>query len=210
MQPLAETKLTSHASRAYAMSIMNEEQQQEFAREKECNFAISLKFSRFRVIVFVQKQRTGMVIRTIPNEIPSFEQLKLPSILKDIIMAKRGLVLMVGSSGSGKSTSLAAMLDHRNTHTTGHIITVEDPIEYVHESNGCMVTQREIGVDTHSWNHALMNALRQAPDVILIGEVRDTETMEQAISFAESGHLCLLTLHAANANQTFDRIINFF
>jgi twitching motility protein PilU len=210
MQALSDIKLTAHASRAYAMSIMNEKQQQEFARVMECNFAISSKFSRFRVSVFVQKQRVGMVIRTIPNEIPSFEQLKLPPILKEIIMAKRGLVLMVGSSGSGKSSSLAAMIDHRNRQTSGHIITIEDPIEYVHDSSGCMVTQREIGVDTLSWNHALKNALRQSPDVILIGEIRDTETMEQAISFAESGHLCLVTLHATNANQTFDRVINFF
>jgi twitching motility protein PilU len=210
MRTLAAAKLTPEASRAYALSIMDKKQQDEFAQEMECNFAIDLGFSRFRVNVFIQKQCIGMVIRTIPTEVPNFEKLKLPAILKDIIMTKRGLVFMVGSSGSGKSTSLAAMIDHRNTQSTGHIITVEDPIEYIHESKSCLVTQREIAVDTQSWNNALKNALRQAPDVILIGEIRDTETMDQAIAFAESGHLCLATLHATSANQTFDRVINFF
>ena len=210
MRTLSSTKLTPEASRAYAMSIMDKKQQDEFAKEMECNFAIDLGFSRFRVNVFIQKQCIGMVIRTIPSEVPDFDKLNLPAILKDIIMTKRGLVFMVGSSGSGKSTSLAAMIDHRNTQTTGHIVTVEDPVEYMHESKNCLVTQREIGVDTQSWNKALKNALRQAPDVILIGEIRDTETMDQAIAFAESGHLCLATLHATSANQTFDRVINFF
>jgi twitching motility protein PilU len=210
MRTLSDTRLTSDVSRAYTMSIMNKKQQEEFAQELECNFAIDLGFSRFRVNVFMQKQCTGMVIRAIPNEIPSFDTLKLPAILKDIVMAKRGLVFMVGSSGSGKSTSLAAMINHRNEKTTGHIVTVEDPIEYIHDSKSCLVTQREIASDTQSWTKALKNALRQAPDVILVGEIRDTETMEQAIAFAESGHLCLATLHATNANQTFDRVINFF
>jgi twitching motility protein PilU len=210
MRTLSDIRLTPEVSRAYTMSIMNKKQQDEFAQEMECNFAIDLGFSRFRVNVFLQKQCTGMVIRAIPTEIPSFETLKLPAILKDIVMAKRGLVFMVGSSGSGKSTSLAAMIDHRNQQSTGHIVTVEDPIEYVHESKKSLVTQREIASDTQSWTKALKNALRQAPDVILIGEIRDTETMDQAIAFAESGHLCLATLHATNANQTFDRVINFF
>ncbi|MGZ3159530.1 MAG: PilT/PilU family type 4a pilus ATPase [Burkholderiaceae bacterium] len=210
MRTLSTSRLTPEMSRAYAMSIMEKKQQDEFAQELECNFAIDLGFSRFRVNVFIQKQCIGMVIRTIPTEIPSFEKLKLPAILKDIIMVKRGLVFMVGSSGSGKSTSLAAMIDHRNMQSTGHIITVEDPIEYVHESKNSLVTQREIAVDTQSWTKALKNALRQAPDVIFIGEIRDTETMDQAISFAESGHLCVATLHATSANQTFDRVINFF
>jgi twitching motility protein PilU len=210
MQTLSSTRLTPEASRAYALSIMDKKQQDEFFREMECNFAIDLGFSRFRVNVFIQKQCIGMVIRTIPMEIPSFEKLKLPAILKDIIMAKRGLVFMVGSSGSGKSTSMAAMIDHRNARSSGHIITIEDPIEYVHDSKKCLVTQREIAVDTQSWDKALKNALRQAPDVIMIGEIRDTETMDQAIAFAESGHLCLATLHATSASQTFDRVINFF
>jgi twitching motility protein PilU len=210
MRILSSTKLTAEASRAYALSIMNKQQQDEFAKEMECNFAIDLGFARFRVNVYVQRQCIGMVIRTIPTEIPSFDKLKLPAILKDIVMAKRGLVFMVGSSGSGKSTSLAAMIDHRNTHSTGHIITIEDPIEYIHDSKSSLVTQREISVDTHNWKKALKNGLRQSPDVIMIGEIRDTETMEQAIAFAESGHLCLATLHASNANQTFDRVINFF
>lgn len=210
MRTLSSSRLTPEASRAYALSIMDKKQQDEFAKELECNFAIDLGFARFRVNVFIQRQCIGMVIRTIPTEIPNFETLKLPAILKDIVMAKRGLVFMVGSSGSGKSTSLAAMLDHRNTQSTGHIVTVEDPIEYVHDSKNSLVTQREISVDTHSWKQALKNALRQSPDVIMIGEIRDTETMEQAISFAESGHLCLATLHATSANQTFDRVINFF
>jgi twitching motility protein PilU len=191
--------------------MMNERQREEFAKEMECNFAVSIPgLSRFRVNVFIQQQNVGMVIRTIASEIPNFEKLGLPDILKDVIMTKRGLVLVVGGTGSGKSTSLAAMIDHRNRTSPGHIITVEDPVEYVHISQKSLITHREVGVDTHSWHHALKNTLRQAPDVILIGEIRDVETMEHAIAFAETGHLCLGTLHANSANQTIDRIINFF
>ncbi len=211
MQPLAPQKLTATIARQLALSLMNERQREEFARELECNFAMSIPdVARFRVNVFVQQQHTGMVIRTIPTEIPSFETLALPEILKDIVMTKRGLVLVVGATGSGKSTSLAAMIDHRNRSSSGHIITVEDPVEFVHQSQESLVTHREVGIDTHSWHHALKNTLRQAPDVILIGEIRDPETMEHAIAFAETGHLCLGTLHANSANQTIDRIVNFF
>jgi twitching motility protein PilU len=211
IRPLASQKLTGQVTRELAYSIMNARQREEFEREKECNFAIALTgISRFRVNVFVQQQHVGMVVRTIATEIPTFEKLGLPDTLAQIVMNKRGLVLVVGATGSGKSTSLAAMLDHRNRTASGHIITIEDPVEYVHESKGCLVTHREVGVDTHSWHHALKNTLRQAPDVILIGEIRDAETMEHAIAFAETGHLCLGTLHANNANQTLDRIINFF
>ncbi|HET6801192.1 MAG TPA: PilT/PilU family type 4a pilus ATPase, partial [Casimicrobiaceae bacterium] len=211
IRPLASQKLTGQVTRDLAYSIMNARQREEFEREKECNFAIALTgISRFRVNVFVQQQHVGMVVRTIATEIPTFEKLGLPDTLAQIVMNKRGLVLVVGATGSGKSTSLAAMLDHRNRTASGHIITIEDPVEYVHESKGCLVTHREVGVDTHSWHHALKNTLRQAPDVILIGEIRDAETMEHAIAFAETGHLCLGTLHANNANQTLDRIINFF
>jgi twitching motility protein PilU len=211
MQPLAQNKLTGEVTRQLAFSIMNEEQRAEFQKEMECNFAISIPgLSRFRVNVFVQQRHVGMVIRTIAAKIPNFEELGLPVILKDVIMQKRGLVLVVGGTGSGKSTTLAAMIDHRNRTSAGHIITVEDPVEYVHESKMSLVTHREVGVDTHSWHHALKNTLRQAPDVILIGEIRDPETMEHAIAFAETGHLCLGTLHANSANQTIERIINFF
>lgn len=211
MKPLSQQKLTGEITRKLALSLMNEKQATEFETEMECNFAISLpNVCRFRVNVFVQQQQTGMVIRTIAAEIPSFEKLQLPEILKDVIMTKRGLVLVVGGTGSGKSTTLAAMIDHRNASSSGHIITVEDPVEYVHKNKSCLITHREVGVDTLSWHHALKNTLRQAPDVILIGEIRDTETMEHAIAFAETGHLCLGTLHANNANQTIDRIINFF
>jgi twitching motility protein PilU len=211
MQALTSQKLTGEITRALAHAMMNERQREEFARELECNFAMSLPgVSRFRVNVFVQQQCVGMVIRTVASEIPNFEKLGLPAVLKDVIMNKRGLVLVVGGTGSGKSTSLAAMIDHRNATSAGHIITVEDPVEYVHTSKKSLVTHREVGVDTHSWHHALKNTLRQAPDVILIGEIRDPETMEHAIAFAETGHLCLGTLHANNANQAIDRIINFF
>jgi twitching motility protein PilU len=211
MQPMASQKLTSEVAKHLALSLMNERQRNEFAKELECNFAISLPgVARFRVNVFVQQQHTGMVIRTIPEEIPSFTTLALPEILKEIVMSKRGLVLVVGATGSGKSTSLAAMIDHRNSSSSGHIITVEDPVEFVHKSQQSLITHREVGIDTHSWHHALKNTLRQAPDVILIGEIRDAETMEHAIAFAETGHLCLGTLHANSANQTIDRIINFF
>ena len=190
---------------------MNQKQREEFATNLECNFAINVpNVSRFRVNVFQQQLQVGMVIRTITAEIPNFKQLLLPEQLKKIILEKRGLVLVVGGTGSGKSTSLAAMIDHRNENSAGHIITVEDPVEYVHKHKQSMITHREVGVDSHSWHNALKNTLRQAPDVILIGEIRDTETMENAIAFAETGHLCLGTLHANNANQTLDRIINFF
>jgi twitching motility protein PilU len=211
MQPMTSQKLTGEITRQLAHALMNDAQREEFAREFECNFAISVPgVSRFRVNVFIQQQNVGMVIRTIAAEIPNFEKLALPEILKDVVMNKRGLVLVVGGTGSGKSTSLAAMIDHRNRTSKGHIITVEDPVEYVHVSQKSLVTHREVGVDTHSWHHALKNTLRQAPDVILIGEIRDAETMEHAIAFAETGHLCLGTLHANSTNQTLDRIINFF
>lgn len=211
MKPLGKQILSADKTKLFAYSIMNDYQRDEFEREMECNFAINVpNVSRFRVNVFVQQQQVGMVIRTIAAEIPNFEKLKLPSTLKDVIMEKRGLVLVVGGTGSGKSTSLAAMIDYRNENSAGHIITVEDPVEYVHKHKKSMITHREVGVDTHSWHRALKNTLRQAPDVILIGEIRDTETMEHAIAFAETGHLCLGTLHANNANQTLDRIINFF
>ena len=211
MQPMTTQKLNGEITRQLARALMSEAQRTEFAKEMECNFAISVPdVSRFRVNVFVQQQNVGMVIRTIAAEIPNFEKLGLPEILKEVIMNKRGLVLVVGGTGSGKSTSLAAMIDHRNRTSKGHIITVEDPVEYVHQSKQSLITHREVGVDTHSWHHALKNTLRQAPDVILIGEIRDAETMEHAIAFAETGHLCLGTLHANSTNQTIDRIINFF
>ncbi|MCE2990313.1 MAG: PilT/PilU family type 4a pilus ATPase [Nitrosomonadaceae bacterium] len=211
MTPLSNQKLTGEVTKILAHSLMNEEQRKEFEKEMECNFAISIPgLSRFRVNVFVQQRCVGMVIRTIAAEIPNFEKLGLPPILKEVIMNKRGLVLVVGGTGSGKSTTLAAMIDQRNRTSPGHIITVEDPVEYVHQSKMSLITHREVGVDTHSWHHALKNTLRQAPDVILIGEIRDAETMEHAIAFAETGHLCLGTLHANSANQTIDRIINFF
>jgi len=211
MQPLTTQKFSGEMTRILANATMNARQREEFARDLECNFAISVpSLSRFRVNVFLQQQQVGMVIRTIASEIPTFEKLGLPDSLKEIVMNKRGLVLVVGATGSGKSTSLAAMIDHRNATSSGHIITIEDPVEYVHLSKSSLVTHREVGVDTHSWRDALKNTLRQAPDVILIGEIRDAETMEHAIAFAETGHLCLGTLHANNANQTLDRIINFF
>src|SRR5471030_1081996 len=211
MKPLSQQKLSGEITRALALSIMNDKQRREFEAEMECNFAISLPdVCRFRVNVFVQQQNVAMVIRTIASEIPNFQKLDLPEVLKDVIMTKRGLVLVVGGTGSGKSTTLAAMIDYRNANSAGHIITVEDPVEYVHKNKGCLITHREVGVDTLSWHNALKNTLRQAPDVILIGEIRDTETMEHAVAFAETGHLCMGTLHANSANQTIDRIINFF
>src|SRR6185369_16250434 len=211
LQPLTNQKLTGEVTRELANALMNEKQREEFHRDLECNFAISLpQVARFRVNVFMQQQNVGMVIRTIANEIPDFATLGLPQTLKEIVMTKRGLVLVVGATGSGKSTSLAAMIDHRNRNSAGHIVTVEDPVEFVHTSQQSLITHREVGIDTRSWHNALKNTLRQAPDVILIGEIRDTETMEHAIAFAETGHLCLGTLHANNANQTMDRIINFF
>lgn len=211
MKPLNKQPLTAEKTKLFAYSLMNQKQREEFATNLECNFAINVpNVSRFRVNVFQQQLQVGMVIRTITAEIPNFKQLLLPEQLKKIILEKRGLVLVVGGTGSGKSTSLAAMIDHRNENSAGHIITVEDPVEYVHKHKQSMITHREVGVDSHSWHNALKNTLRQAPDVILIGEIRDTETMENAIAFAETGHLCLGTLHANNANQTLDRIINFF
>ena len=211
MKPLREGRLTGEITARLADALMNDKQRAEFAREMECNFAINLPgVSRFRVNAYVQQGSVGMVLRTIAAEIPSFEALRLPPILKNVVMEKRGLVLLVGGTGSGKSTTLAAMIDHRNRHSAGHIITVEDPVEYAHVPRKSLVTHREVGVDTHSWHHALKNTLRQAPDVILIGEIRDAETMEHAIAFAETGHLCLSTLHANSASQTFERIINFF
>jgi len=211
MQPLTNQKLTGEVTRELANSLMNTRQREDFARDLECNFAMSIpSVARFRVNVFLQQQNVGMVIRTIANEIPDFARLGLPETLKDIVMTKRGLVLVVGATGSGKSTSLAAMIDHRNRNSAGHIVTVEDPVEFVHQSHQSLITHREVGIDTRSWHNALKNTLRQAPDVILIGEIRDTETMEHAIAFAETGHLCLGTLHSNSANQTIDRIINFF
>jgi twitching motility protein PilU len=211
MKALTAQKLTADVSRKLALILMNRPQRDDFERDMECNFAISLPgVARFRVNVFQQQGSVSMVIRTITSEIPSLEKLGLPAILKDIITTKRGLVLVVGGTGSGKSTTMAGMIDHRNSSAPGHIITVEDPVEYVHVSKQCLVSHREVGVDTHSWHNALKNTLRQAPDVILIGEIRDQETMEHALAFAETGHLCMGTLHANNANQTLDRVVNFF
>jgi twitching motility protein PilU len=211
MTPLGPQKLTGAITAKLAEALMNEKQRTEFAENLECNFAIALPgVSRFRVNVFVQQGHVGMVLRTIAAEIPNFDKLRLPEVLKELVMQKRGLILVVGGTGSGKSTSLAAMMDHRNRTSAGHIITVEDPVEYAHTSQKSLVTHREVGVDTHSWHHALKNTLRQAPDVILIGEIRDSETMEHAIAFSETGHLCLSTLHANSASQTIERIINFF
>jgi twitching motility protein PilU len=211
MQPLATQKLTSEVTRELAHSIMSERQRTEFAEALECNFSLAIPdVARYRVNVFMQQLNVGMVIRTIPNEMPSFEQFGLPETFKEIVMTKRGMVLVVGATGSGKTTSLAAMIDHRNRHSAGHIITIEDPVEFIHQSQMSLVTHRDVGIDTHSWHQALKNTLRQAPDVILIGEIRDAETMEHAIVFAETGHLCISTLHSNNASQTLDRIINFF
>ena len=211
MTPVSNQSLTPQHTQELARSLMNDKQAQEFERTKECNFAINPPgIGRFRVNALVQQQRVGIVLRTITTAIPKFEELGLPPVLKDVAMTKRGLVIFVGGTGSGKSTSLAAMIGYRNENSYGHIITIEDPIEYVHAHKNCLITQREVGVDTDSWETALKNTLRQAPDVILIGEVRERETMEHAIAFAETGHLCLCTLHANSANQALDRIINFF
>jgi len=211
MTPVSNQKLTAQHTKELARAIMNDKQSTEFEASKECNFAISpADIGRFRVSAFVQQGRIGMVLRTITTEIPSFDDLGLPVVLKDVAMTKRGLVIFVGGTGSGKSTSLAAMIGYRNQNSYGHIITIEDPVEYVHPHLNCILTQREVGVDTDSWQAALKNTLRQAPDVILIGEIRDRETMEYAIAFSETGHLCMSTLHANSANQALDRIINFF
>jgi len=196
---------------ALARAVMNDKQAAEFERTKECNFAVSPSgIGRFRVNAFMQMGNVGMVFRTIPAELPSIDGMGLPPVLKEIAMAKRGLVILVGGTGSGKSTSLAAMVDHRNVNSQGHIITVEDPVEFVHPHKNCIVTQREVGIDTEGWDAALKNTLRQAPDVILMGEIRDRDTMDHAVAFAETGHLCLATLHANSTNQALDRIINFF
>ena len=211
MMPMSKTPLTAEQSREMVHSTMTEAQVQEFESERECNFAIhSATAGRFRVSSFYQRNFAGMVLRRIETHIPSCDDLKLPEVVKQLAMTKRGLIIFVGATGTGKSTSLAAMIGHRNENSKGHIITIEDPIEFIHEHRGCMVTQREVGVDTPSFDVALKNTLRQAPDVIMIGEIRTRETMDYAVAFAETGHLCLATLHANNANQALDRIINFF
>jgi twitching motility protein PilU len=209
--PVTNQTLTNQQCKEIARSIMNDKQAAEFDATKECNFAIGLpNVARFRVNAFIQRGATGLVFRTIATTIPKFEDLGLPPVLQEIAMTKRGLVIFVGATGCGKSTSLAAMVGYRNENSYGHIITIEDPIEFVHDHRNCIVTQREVGVDTDNWFAALKNTLRQAPDVILIGEIRDRETMDYAIAFAETGHLCLATLHANSTNQALDRIINFF
>lgn len=210
--PIGSTKLPGSTVGQLLNAIMNDKQRKEFAETRECNFAISnpSKSARFRVSAFQQRDEPGMVLRRIETIIPTMEQLKLPPILKELAMTKRGIIIFVGATGTGKSTSLASLVGYRNQNSKGHIITIEDPIEFVHEHQGCIITQREVGIDTDSFEIALKNTLRQAPDVILIGEIRDTETMEHAIAFAETGHLCLGTLHANNANQALDRIMNFF
>ncbi|MES2353333.1 MAG: PilT/PilU family type 4a pilus ATPase [Pseudomonadota bacterium] len=211
LTPVSNQTLTPQHTVELTNGIMTEKQQKEFEATQECNFALHVQnVGRFRVNAFVQQQRVGMVLRTITTQIPKFDDLGLPPVLKDVALAKRGLVIFVGSTGSGKSTSLASLVGYRNENSYGHIITIEDPVEYVHEHKNCIITQREVGLDTDNWFAALKNTLRQAPDVILIGEIRDRNTMEYAISFAETGHLCMSTLHANSANQALDRIINFF
>ena len=203
--------LTPAHTLALVRAVMNDKQAAEFERTKECNFAISpAGIGRFRCNAFVQQGQMGMVMRVIPQELPTIDALGMPQILKEVAMSKRGLTILVGATGSGKSTTLAAMVDWRNINSQGHIITIEDPVEFVHPHKNCVVTQREVGLDTDDWEAALKNTLRQAPDVILMGEIRDRETMEHAVAFAETGHLCLATLHANSANQALDRIINFF
>lgn len=209
--PVTQATLTPIQAKEIVMGIMSPAQKEEFIKESECNFAISASgIGRFRVSAFMQRNNAGMVLRKIETTIPTMESLGLPAILKELAMTKRGLIMFVGATGSGKSSSLASMIGFRNKNSTGHIITIEDPIEFIHHHQGCIVTQREVGLDTKSFEEALKNTLRQAPDVILIGEVRTRETMDHAIAFAETGHLCLATLHANNANQAMDRIINFF
>lgn len=211
MTPVNSQVLSPQQAREICRSIMNDKQAAEFDATNECNFAIGIpNVARFRVNAFVQRGSVGLVFRTINSKIPTFEELGLPAVLKDIAMTKRGLVVFVGGTGSGKSTSLAAMVGYRNEHSHGHIITIEDPVEFMHDHKNCVITQREVGVDTDSWQAALKNTLRQAPDVILIGEIRDRETMDYAVAFAETGHLCMSTLHANSTNQALDRIINFF
>ncbi len=211
IRPVARTVLTHEQTRDLAYSLMSPEQREEFRHTKECNFGVSAEgIGRFRVSAFVQRDAVAMVLRRIETRIPSFDELHLPPVLKDLAMIKRGLIIFVGATGTGKSTSLAAMVGHRNQNSTGHIISIEDPIEFLHKHRSCIVTQREVGVDTESYEVALRNTLRQAPDVILIGEIRTREAMEYAITFAETGHLVLTTLHANNANQALERIIHFF
>lgn len=211
MATLSQEPLSDEEARNLVLSTMNDEQKKTFERDKECNYAIDTKGAgRFRVSALYQRNRVGMVMRLVKDEIPTIEQLHVPEIIKELAMTKRGLVIFVGATGSGKSTTLAAMIGYRNQNSTGHILTIEDPIEFNHKHAGCVVTQREVGVDTDSYDVALKNSLRQAPDVIMIGEIRSRDTMDYGIAFAETGHLCLSTLHANNANQAMDRIINFF
>ncbi len=211
IQPITQSALTPQQSRDMVLNVMTPAQREEFEKTHECNFAISMQgVGRFRVSCFYQRNQVGMVLRRIETKIPTVEELNLPAIIKTLAMTKRGLIMFVGATGTGKSTSLAAMIGYRNQNSTGHIITIEDPIEFVHKHEGCVVTQREVGIDCDSWENALKNTLRQAPDVILIGEVRTRETMDHAIAFAETGHLVLCTLHANNANQALDRIVHFF
>ncbi|TQV74064.1 PilT/PilU family type 4a pilus ATPase [Aliikangiella marina] len=211
VMPVTQRALTPEKAREVVLSVMNEEQRRDFARVHECNFAISAAgIGRFRVSAFQQRNHVGMVLRRIETTIPTIEELRLPNILKKLSLTKRGLVIFVGATGTGKSTSLAAMIGYRNRSTTGHIISIEDPIEFVHNHDKCIITQREVGIDTDSFDIALKNTLRQAPDVILIGEVRTADTMNYAVAFAETGHLCMCTLHANNANQALDRILHFF
>ncbi|HEY4374117.1 MAG TPA: PilT/PilU family type 4a pilus ATPase, partial [Burkholderiales bacterium] len=209
--PVANQKLAADHTKLFAYALMNDKQRREFETERECNFAISPEgIGRFRVNVFWQQEHVSMVCRTIATKIPTIEDLGLPQDLKEIVMARRGLILMVGGTGSGKSTSLAGMINHRNANSSDHIVTIEDPVEYVHPNQSSLISQREIGRDTLSWENALKNTLRQAPDVIFIGEIREKEVMEHALAFAETGHLCMATLHANNANQAIDRVLNFF
>ncbi|MCP5162372.1 MAG: PilT/PilU family type 4a pilus ATPase [Hahellaceae bacterium] len=209
--PVTKVSLTPEQTREIVYSTMSDKQQADFQEKHECNFAISARgIGRFRVSAFYQRNLCGMVLRRIETNIPRVEDLGLPNIIKELAMTKRGLIIFVGATGTGKSTSLASMIGHRNRNSKGHIISIEDPIEYIHQHQGCIVTQREVGLDTESFEIALKNTLRQAPDVIMIGEVRSRDTMDYAVVFAETGHLCLATLHANNANQALDRIINFF
>ncbi|MDR2173194.1 MAG: PilT/PilU family type 4a pilus ATPase [Burkholderiales bacterium] len=211
ISPVSKSPLESQHTAELVRCIMNERQKDSFDQTKECNYALSLQgIGRFRVSAFLQQGWPGMVLRSINTKIPTYEDLGMPIVLKDVLLAKRGIVIFIGATGAGKSTTMASLLAHRNKHSFGHIITIEDPIEFIHEHGNCIFTQREIGVDTDSWEVALQNSLRQAPDVIMIGEIRSRENMDFAIAFAETGHLCLATLHANSTNQALDRIINFF